>query len=104
MIQHIVMLDLPADHDSAELANVMAGLGALMHEIDGFLAFAHGPNRDFEGKSPDCAYAFVCTFADAAAVSAYHRDPTHQALGARLVALCQGGADGITVVDMEAEG
>ena len=101
MIRHIVLLDLAAGHDAAELADVMAGLDALRGSVAGFLSFSHGPNRDFEGKSPDCAYAFTCDFEDAAVSAAYLADPVHQALGARLVALCSRGADGITVIDME---
>ena len=101
MIRHIVMLDLVADHDAGELAQVMAGLDALRDRIAGFRGFAHGPNRDFEGKSPDCAYGFTCDFDSSATSQAYLENPEHRALGARLVALCKGGADGIAVVDLE---
>ncbi len=101
MIRHIVLLDLAEGYDPAELAAVMAGLDALRGQIDGYLGFAHGPNRDFEGMSPDCAYAFTCDFDGPATSQAYLVNPDHQALGARLVALCKGGAAGITVVDIE---
>ena len=101
MIRHIVMLNLKGDHDPKELGEVMQGLAALQPQIDGFDTFEHGPNRDFEGKSQDYPDGFICTFRDAAALGVYARDPTHQALGARLVAMCQGGADGIFVVDLE---
>jgi len=77
MIQHIVMLRLQAGYDAAELAGVMNGLGGL--DLPGFVGFAHGPNLDL--------------------VTTYANDPGHQALGARLVALC-GGADGIMVMDL----
>lgn len=101
MIRHIVLLDLPQDHDPAELSGVMTGLNALRARIPGFASFAHGPNRDFEQMSPDCKYAFICQFDDEASARAYLAHPDHQALGKRLVALCHGGVAGIRVIDMD---
>lgn len=98
MIQHIVMLALKDGYDAAELQAVMAGLGAL--DLPGFHGFSHGPNRDLEQKTPDYPYGFICTFADEASLRTYAADPVHQALGARLVALC-GGVAGIIVIDLE---
>lgn len=97
MIRHIVMLGLPNGHDRAALASVMDGLAAL--DLTGFDGFAHGPNIDLENKTPDYPYGFVCTFADEDALRTYAADPSHQALGARLVALC-GGGDKIMVMDI----
>lgn len=97
MIQHIVMLSLPADHDADELQAVMAGLAAL--DLPGFDGFQHGLNIDLETKTPNHPYGFICTFADQQALETYAADPAHQALGARLVALC-GGAEGIMVMDL----
>lgn len=101
MIQHIVLLHLRPDHDPQDLAAVMQGLSGLVGDIERFTAFTHGPNRDLEQKSARYPYGFVCTFTDTAALQAYAIDPRHQALGARLVALCHGGADGIFVADIE---
>ena len=101
MIQHVVLLALEPGHDPAELSEIMQGLEALTAEIAGFTGFQHGPNKDFEGKSPGFPYGFICGFDSAEALHAYAMHPTHQALGARLVALCTGGADGIMVADLE---
>ncbi len=101
MIEHAVFLSLAPGHDPAELAGVMDGLRALVGEIDGFTGFRNGPNIDAEGKSPDHPYGFICTFEDRAALDCYAADPRHRALGARLVALCSGGAEGIVVYDLE---
>lgn len=98
MIRHVVLLSLRDEHDGAELLDVMDGLAGLT--IDGFASFEHGPNRDFECKSQDYPYGFIASFDDAVALSRYAKDPDHLALGARIVALCQGGADGIMVVDI----
>lgn len=98
MIRHIVMLKLADDADQAELQAVMAGLAAL--DLPGFMAFEHGENIDLESKTPDLPYGFICTFADQSALETYAADPAHQALGARLVALCDGCGEGITVIDL----
>ena len=99
MIQHIVFLSLPKTADMNELAEVMAGLNDLVGLVDGFSAFTHGLNIDVEGKSPEAPYGFVCQFENLASLHRYADDPRHQALGARLVALC-GGAEGIKVYDI----
>ena len=98
MIRHVVMLGLEEGYDPVELIAVMSGLAAL--DLPGFTAFDHGPNRDLEQKTPAYPYGFICTFDDVAALQAYATDPGHQALGARLVALC-GGAEQIMVMDLE---
>lgn len=97
MIDHIVLLKLTEGHDPAKLGDVMAGLAALVGRIDGFTAFRHGPNRDFEGRSAAYAYGFVGVFRDADALAVYAQDATHTALGARLVALC----DDLLVADLD---
>jgi len=101
MIRHVVMLELNPGHDALELADVMAGLGKLVGKIDGFKAFEHGPNRDLEKKSQAYPYGFICTFEDEASLRGYAVHPDHKAQGARLVAMCQGGADGIMVMDLD---
>ena len=99
MIQHIVMLRLKPDYEGAEFAAVMAGLARL--DIAGFDGFQHGPNHDVENKTPDHPYGFICRFDNLDALNLYASNPTHQALGARLCALCVGGGDGIMVMDLD---
>ncbi|WP_375255693.1 Dabb family protein [Yoonia sp.] len=101
MIRHIVLLDLPDGHNAAELAAIMQGLAELQDNLEGFMGFAHGPNRDIEAMSANCVYAFTCDFVDEATSRIYLDNAQHKTLGARLVALCRGGAKGICVVDMD---
>lgn len=101
MIQHIVLCDLLDHHDADELRAIMAALAALQGRIDGFVGFTCGPNRDYEGLSPRCHFGFTCDFMDMAAHQTYLADGVHRALGARLIALCRGGRDGLVVVDLE---
>ena len=44
---------------------------------------------------------FWFDFRDVAVRDTYLADPTHQAIGARLVAALEGGADGVFVCDIE---
>lgn len=101
MILHCVFVNFRPDGDVAEQQAVLKGLGALQPLIDGFEDYRCGPNRDFEAKTPDHRDGFICTFRDAQALQRYADDPRHQALGARLVAQCVGGVDGILVYDLE---
>ncbi|MEM8654907.1 MAG: Dabb family protein [Pseudomonadota bacterium] len=101
MIRHCVFLRLAPKADAAELDKIMLGLEDVVRRLDGCSGFRAGPNRDYEGKSPDYPYGFTLDADDARALAAYAVDPAHQDLGARLVALCAGGADGILVFDID---
>lgn len=101
MILHSVFLRLPQGTDSTELSAVMGGLNQLCRDLPGCAGFQHGPNRDFEAKSPEHPYGFVAQFRNAEALETYAAHPQHKALGARLVELCIGGAEGIVVYDLD---
>ncbi len=101
MLLHCVFCALRPDADPDELRGVMEELDALRPEVEGMLEFRHGRNRDFESKSARFGHGFVIAFRDRDAHLAYDGHPRHKAAGARLVALCEGGADGIMVFDLE---
>ena len=101
MILHCVFCALRPDATPDAVARVMTALDGLRAVLPGMTGFRHGPNRDFEGKSPGHGYGFVVTLTDAAANAAYLAHPQHRAIAADLVALCAGGADGIVVYDLD---
>ena len=101
MIRHVVMLALSDDYDADALSEIMIGLANLAGVLPGFTFFEHGLNHDFEGKSAQYPYGFICTFTAATALQSYAENAEHRALGAQLVALCKGGAAGIMVIDLE---
>jgi hypothetical protein len=100
MIRHCVMLRLSDKATAPALDKVMHRLAELVDRLDGCSGFCAGPNRDYEGKSPDIAYGFTLDCRNAKALAAYAVHPDHVALGAQLAALCEGGADGILVYDL----
>jgi hypothetical protein len=103
MLLHCVFCAIRADADPRDLQAVMDDLAALRSELEGMTDFRHGPNRDYEQKSPRHGHGFVITFRDRAAHLAYDGHPRHRDAGSRLVALCEGGHDGIVVYDIETD-
>ncbi len=103
MISHVVALKLAPDAARAELDAVMDGLGDLVSELNGVLLFHHGAEIAAEPLARGHDYGLVLQFVDRAALDEYAADSTHKALGARLVALCAGGIDGLTVFDFETQ-
>jgi len=101
MLLHCVFLRFADTHGPEARRAVLRALGEIRPEVDGMLDYRFGRNLDFEGKSPDHREGFVVTFRDRDAHLAYERHPRHAALGARLVDMCVGGADGIVVYDLE---
>lgn len=101
MIRHCVFMALRDDADPNELADILIGLAAVAERLPGASGFVSGPNCDFEDKTPDFPLGFTLDFTDQTALETYACDPEHQALGARLVAQCKGGAEGITVFDLD---
>ncbi|MEM1428253.1 MAG: Dabb family protein [Pseudomonadota bacterium] len=100
MLAHCVFLDFAKEHDTEARMAVLRGLERLGDEVDGMLAFHYGPNRDFEHKTPAHTEGFIVMFRDRDAHLEYERHPKHVELGGQLVAMCNGGADGILVYDI----
>ena len=103
MLLHCVFCAIRRDADPAERQSVMDEPASFKAEVAGMLEFRDGPNRDYENKTARFGHGFVITFRDRAAHLAYDGHPQHKNAGARLVALCQGGYDGIMVYDLETD-
>ena len=101
MIRHCVFVKFRSDVGAAERAEIYAGLGALVGQIEGLLSFEFGPNISPEGRSQGFDDGFIMDFADAAARARYLPHPAHKAAGSRLVAALEGGRDGLIVFDLE---
>ena len=101
MIRRCAFLNLSDGGAAEALAQVMKELRALVAWLEGCGGFRNGLNRDIAGKSQAYDDGFVFDAADADALQCYAENPTHQALGRGLVALCAGRADGIMVFDID---
>jgi Stress responsive A/B Barrel Domain len=101
MIRHMVALRFRHGTPDATKAALYADLNALGDHIDGIVDF-----RSFANISVELAVVrgfndlFWFDFRDLSVRDAYLADPAHQAVGARLVAELEGGADGVFVCDI----
>jgi hypothetical protein len=101
MLDHCVFCQIRPENPAARVEDILSRLASLLGLVEGMEDFRAGPNRDYEGKSAAYGMGFICRFRDREALRAYDLHPAHRAAGADLVAVCQGGADGITVFDLE---
>lgn len=101
MIRHIVALRFRVGTTDATKAALYADLAALGGHLDGLMEF-----RRFANVSVELPLVrgfndmFWCDFRDIAARDAYLVDSAHQAVGGRIVAELEGGADGVFVCDI----
>ena len=101
MIRHIVLARFRPDVGSNEIAGVFNQLAALRGPVAGIQGFHAGASVSPEGLERGYSHAFTVDFADANARDAYLVHPAHKEAGARLVAACAGGLDGILVMDID---
>ncbi len=102
MIRHIVALRFKPGTTAATRDRLYGELQGLSGHIDGILAF-----RSFANVSVELPLVrgfndlFWFDFRDISVRDAYLADPVHQAIGGRLVAELQCGAEGVFVCDVE---
>jgi hypothetical protein len=101
MIRHIVLINFRDDVSEAHKREIYADLHALVGKIDGLTNATFGPNVSPEGLSKGFRDGFVMDLRDAEARDRYLVDPRHQAAGAKLVAACEGGLEGVLPFDLE---
>lgn len=101
MIRHCVFCSFLTDVSEQERLESVQSFKALVGHINGLISIEAGPNKDFEQKSGDFSHGFVASFENEAALQDYATHPEHQRLGKELVALCNGGVDGIVVFDLD---
>jgi len=102
MIRHIVALRFKtgtADDVKQGLYDDLAGLSG---HIDGIVDFQARRNVSVEDALVrDFRDLFWFDFRDAGVRDVYLEDAAHQAIGARIVAECEGGIDGVFVMDVD---
>jgi hypothetical protein len=102
LLRHTVLLKIRSDVTDTEIADVFAALKSLQHNIAGILAISTGKDNSPEGLQRGHTHGFTVDFDSPASRDAYLPHPAHQKVGARIVAICEGGTDGITFIDWSA--
>ena len=101
MIRHIVLIRFRDDVSEEHRQQIYAELHGLVGKIDGLLNATFGPNVSPEGLSKGFRDGFVMDLRDGDARDRYLAHPLHQAAGAKLVAACEGGLEGVLPFDLE---
>lgn len=102
MIRHIVSLRCRAGVPQAEKEAIYADLRGLAGHIEGILDF-----RSFRNQAVELPLVhgfhdmFWLDFRDAGVREVYLADPVHKAIGARVMAIAEGGPAGVYVCDIE---
>jgi hypothetical protein len=103
MIRHLVALKFRAGTEEAVKVALYADLEGLKGRIDGILDFQVRENVSVEDPLVrGFRDLFWFDFRDETVRDAYLVDPVHKAIGARIVAELDGGADGVFVFDFAA--
>ena len=100
MIEHIVFVKVKAQTAVAAVAEVFEALAGLKGLVPGITRFAGGANISPEGLSRGYTHGFVVTFKDKAARDAYLPHPDHVAAAQKLLAIADGGVEGVLVLDI----
>ncbi len=100
MIRHMVLLRFRPEVSASDRAALMCDLDGLRARLPGIVTFA--ALRNVSPEEPvvhGFEDGFIVDFRDEAARDAYLADEVHRAIGARLVAACSGGTEGLIVFD-----
>lgn len=101
MIRHIVLLKFRAGITQTQKQMIYGRLQSLCANLDHIIDFRAGPNTSPEGLGKGFADGFTIDFTDEAARDTYLANATHRTIGADLVAMLEGGTEGVMVFDLE---
>ena len=102
MIRHLVALNFRDDTTQETKDQLMTDLAALSEHIDGVIDFQARPNVSVEDPVVrGFRDLFWFDFRDEGVRDVYLDDEAHKAVGARIVAVTEGGIDGVFVCDFE---
>ncbi|MFZ2099177.1 MAG: Dabb family protein [Oricola sp.] len=97
---HCVLFRRRADVGDKALFALYGEFAVFVDGFEGASDFRAGPNESPEGFHHGFRDGFVIGFDSPEARDRYLADPVHAQLGARLVAMIEGGTDGLLVFDM----
>ena len=102
MIHHLVLLKVKKDVPASQVTRTFEAIGALRDEIPGITGYEWGPYSSPEGFNRGFTHGFSMTFRDAASRDAYLPHPKHEAVKSQVLAILDGGVDGVLAFDFEA--
>ena len=102
MIRHLVALKFKPGTSTATKSGFYEELAGLSARIDGIIDFQSRDNVSIENELVRGFRDIIwLDFKDLSVRDAYLADEVHQAIGGRMVAELDGGADGVFVMDIE---
>jgi hypothetical protein len=101
MIRHCVLLRFAAEVSSSDKEAIYHRLASLRGVVPGLERIVYGANSSTELLSQGFDDGFVIEFVDASARDTYLAHPDHKSAGAALVAMLDGGPEGLIVFDLE---
>ena len=101
MVTHMVVLRVRKDVPKAKVEEAFRAIGDLRKSIPGITSYAWGPYSSPEGMNKGFTHGFCMTFATAAQRDAYLPHPDHEKVKSKVVAILDGGLDGVMAFDFE---
>lgn len=98
MIRHVVLLKLRNADAAPQIFSVLKNLQS---QIPGIINISTGADCSPEGLQRGFTHGFTVDFVDEGARDGYLPHRAHQKVGAMIVAACEGGVDGVLVLDWE---
>jgi len=99
VITHVVLLKVRKDVAKSQVDEVFAALARLKGRIPGLLSFSCGPYSSPEGLNKGFTHGFVMMFIDAKSRDVYLPHPEHEKVKALVLAVLDGGLDGVVAFD-----
>ncbi|MBL8860867.1 MAG: Dabb family protein [Planctomycetes bacterium] len=99
MVTHMVLFRVRPDVPASTLTRVMGEIGALQGRIPGILDYSWGAYSSPEGLNRGYTHGFCMRFRDAAARDAYLPHPEHERVKEAVLAILDGGVDGVLAFD-----
>lgn len=102
MIRHVVVLHFKTGTSPADKQRIFDDLAGLSGHIDGIIDFQTRANISVEDPVVrGFRDLFWFDFRDRHVRDAYLEDDQHKAIGARILAACEGGTEGVLVMDFD---
>lgn len=100
-VKHAVFMRFRKDISPAQADEVFAAIAELKHQVPGIVDYSGGRGCSIEGLERGHTHAFVTTFESIAARDAYLPHPAHEVVKSKILAVLEGGVEGVTVMDWE---